>query len=313
MLITEIDCLSLTCRGSARLPEWLGTELSGMVKEHFKRRVCKHHDYVPGDESPLPECEGCSLRVDCPYARVFEPFVPRADGKSQDDPTRPVVLAAEYPSARDVSKGSSISFRLLLIDAATKELVPLLQAIDDAGQRHGLGPKRQRVKVELKNFAEAPRREYRLNLATLPTEAATTRGFLPRVRVQLNSPLRLMRSETKGVKHLNEQPECRDLVDASLRVIQRLTQISGESFAINKDELLSAASQVAVLERATRPVGQTVQVNQGSRRMTYDAITGSLTLADVPLSLLPWLYWGGKLHVGDRRAAGAGGWQLVLE
>jgi hypothetical protein len=34
---------------------------------------------------------------------------------------------------------------------------------------------------------------------------------------------------------------------------------------------------------------------------------------DVPLSLLPWMLWAGRLHAGGHRVAGAGGWRLVLE
>ena len=34
---------------------------------------------------------------------------------------------------------------------------------------------------------------------------------------------------------------------------------------------------------------------------------------DVPWSLVPWLLWGGRLHVGSHRIAGAGGWRLVLD
>ncbi|MCY2963918.1 MAG: hypothetical protein NT069_09775 [Planctomycetota bacterium] len=56
-----------------------------------------------------------------------------------------------------------------------------------------------------------------------------------------------------------------------------------------------------------------MQSNHAKQRVPFKAITGSLTLADVPMGLLPWLYWGGKLHVGDRHGAGAGGWSLTLE
>jgi hypothetical protein len=43
------------------------------------------------------------------------------------------------------------------------------------------------------------------------------------------------------------------------------------------------------------------------------AIVGGGVYADVPLSLLPWMLWAGRLHAGGHRVAGAGGWRLVLE
>jgi hypothetical protein len=39
-------------------------------------------------------------------------------------------------------------------------------------------------------------------------------------------------------------------------------------------------------------------------------VVGTGTYGPVPRVLVPWLAWGGRLHVGGYRVAGAGGWRM---
>ena len=229
MLIHEIDNIALRFDRPTRLPAWVGTELRGMVKEHFKRWVCCHPelDGLSDDERTddncqaiaLPECSTCpaELREECYYALAFEPGAMNSDLRTGEEPARPLVLAPAFPTPERIAAGDALDFRVLLIGRAIEAVHPLLEAIAIAGWERGLGPTKSRVPVLLENLHLARHRQHRLDLASLPA---------------------------------------------------------------------------------------------GTARDAWGA--GRLILSDVPRSLLPWLEWGGRLHVGNRRSAGAGSWRLLL-
>ena len=78
------------------------------------------------------------------------------------------------------------------------------------------------------------------------------------MRVNLTAPLRLTRY-VADERQLIESPDCRDLVAATVRVLQGLSQISGEAFPVDETQLLALASTVVVTDRDTRSVDQVVQ------------------------------------------------------
>ena len=327
MLIHEIDQLALRFERPAQLPAWVGTELRGMVKEHFKRGVCCHPelDGLSEDECQtiaLPECSTCpaELREDCPYALAFEPGAMNSDLRTGEEPARPLVLAPAFPTPERFAAGDTLDFRVLLIGRAVEAVHPLLEAIAIAGWERGLGPTKSRVPVLLENLHLARHRQHRLDLASLPARDDPQLGTVPRVCVEITAPLSLLNKQQPG-RPLITQPTCTDLVKASISVVTGLARWCGEPCEIDKPSLLAAADKVPVLAYDLGHFQQTVRARQGAQRVEFEALAGTardcwgagrLILSDVPRSLLPWLEWGGRLHVGNRRSAGAGSWRLLL-
>lgn len=57
------------------------------------------------------------------------------------------------------------------------------------------------------------------------------------------------------------------------------------------------------------------QRHRSNRRgQSYDlvGVSGGAVFGPVPLCLVPWLLWGGRLGVGEHRVCGAGCWQVTL-
>jgi hypothetical protein len=48
--------------------------------------------------------------------------------------------------------------------------------------------------------------------------------------------------------------------------------------------------------------------NRGAAARPLHGVVGGAVYGPVPAALVRWLAWGGRLHVGTDRVAGAGGW-----
>jgi hypothetical protein len=52
--------------------------------------------------------------------------------------------------------------------------------------------------------------------------------------------------------------------------------------------------------------------NRAGRWRPLHGVTGGAVYGPAPVSLVRWLEWGGRIHVGTDRVAGAGGWRVHL-
>jgi hypothetical protein len=146
---------------------------------------------------------------------------------------------------------------------------------------------------------------------TLPTDPAAVPGLIPWVRVILTSPLVLNAGGDGGKKRLIERPTFADLLRAGLRVLGPLFRCYGNAlpepvFATVKQ----LAGSVPTLQTRFGVVGQTKSSHRTGDRWEVRGIVGHGEYGPVPLGLLPWLEWAGRLHVGTHRVAGAGGWRV---
>jgi hypothetical protein len=107
-------------------------------------------------------------------------------------------------------------------------------------------------------------------------------------------------------------PSLADLVRASLRTVSDLFRLYGQPVEADFRGLADAAREVKLLDHCYEPFEQERNSSRSGRFTTRGAVGGGV-YADVPMGLLPWLLWGGRLHVGTHRVAGAGGWRLVLD
>jgi hypothetical protein len=208
--------------------------------------------------------------------------------------------------------------RMLLLGRRAIEAAPAVSAaIAEAGGGHGLGPEGVTfVVADDRAAAHSPAGRFELSPADLPTSPATCSGRIPQLKIDLTSPLFLQDGSDRdhsGRRLLN--PALVHLLRASLRVI-------GQAMAIFGDCPLEGIVDFSALKAAAEPVPTEVdqwkgfrQSRQSSRqqqRYQLIGVVGSAVFRDVPLCLLPWLVWGGRLGVGEHRVAGAGTWRLTM-
>lgn len=330
MLLHFMRDLALRCEAPplqgpspVTLPAWWAPELRGMVKGAFKRDACQHPDFKQRASQPLLDCKPCdpSLRRECSYACCFEPL---AESGTGDAPV-PFVFESHLPDARIrcghrsnetpsfvVEEGLLLPFSVLALGHAGESLPALFESMNSAGQQQGLGAPERRVRVSLVPPAPGCHWNYRLDLNSLPSTVPRSSSRLPRVRIKLTAPLRLL-STADGERMLVTTPTASDLVKAALDTISSLARALGEPIYPDRESLLSAAARTVVIDSELTRHSQHVSANHGARMMLFEGLTGWLLLSELPIELQPWLYWAGKLHVGDRRASGAGSWSVELD
>lgn len=327
MLLHFMRDLALRCEApplqgphSATLPTWWAPELRGMVKGAFKRDVCQHPNFEQRASQPLEDCKSCnsSLRSECLYALCFEPQTEVGAG----DAPVPLVFESRIPNARlrhrpdetpsfEVEDGMLLTFSMLAVGRAGESLPALIESLNSSGQQQGLGHPERRVRVSMLPTSRECHWNYRLDLNSLPSTAPRS-SRLPRVRIKLTAPLRLL-SNADGGRTLVTTPTAADLVKAALDTISSLARALGEPIHPDRESLLAAAARTVVIDSELSRHSQHISANHGARMTLFEGLTGWLLLSDLPIELLPWLYWGGKLHVGDRRASGAGSWSVELD
>lgn len=302
--------LSLRLMGAGRLLPWLGPALRGLTAQQFKDRVCAH---APGERwTRWKKCAGCSYMGACAYGQTFEPDPPagRSVQKGREDAIRPMVLAPYYPVPELSRLDLAIPLRVVAVGPAVAHVSEMLAALDVAGRRFGLGHDRITFLVEMQNKTE----QGELRAEDLPHTPDAISGRLPRVGVGLTAPLFLPRRTAADLYTGGPRlPTFVDLLRAALRSVGELFRLYGEPLRANYAALKSAANPVRLIDHCYEEFDQGTCSSRSGQRYQMQGVIGGGVYSDVPLSLLPWLLWGGRLHSGGRRIAGAGGWRLVLD
>ncbi len=312
MNILEIEGLGLECQVAGRIWPWIGPAFRGMVAKTFKDSICRHS--VPERESRWIACRGCPHMADCPYGQTLEPDPPSgaAVRRGQADAARPLVLAPAFPLPEEVRAGTVIPLRLVLIGVAAERANQLLEMIDLAGRTKGLhpcfqGPQRgghgaKRIPLRLGRTTALTQRSYRLTAGDFAADSA---DCVPEVRVALTSPLAI-----SVQNEISLAPRFGDLLAASLRVVSHLFSLYDQPLEVDFEHLKQLAECVTPVASGFRPYSQPITSNRARQKHEFRGVVGTSVYRDVPRALLPWLEWGGRLHVGERRIAGAGGWRV---
>lgn len=299
--------LTLRLLDRGRLLPWLGPALRGLGARAFKDRVCVHS---AGDrEQHWQSCRGCPSMSGCAYGRLYEPDPPagRVAWTGQRDGPRPLVLAPAFPAPMEAAPGLELMTGLTVVGEEERQgILPLLETLREAGRGAGLGQDGVRFEVQVgrPEFLElAP-----AALLTMDDPSAAT---LPRLRVELTGPLLLKMAHGGG--RMVRVPRFIDLFRAALWLIIDLQRLYGEPTSVEHAPLMQAAEAVPLVADDYRPFAQMHASNRQQQRYPLRGVVGSGVYADVPAGLVPWLVWGGRLHVGEHRVAGAGGWRVILE
>jgi hypothetical protein len=182
----------------------------------------------------------------------------------------------------------------------------LLRCIESLGANRGLGG--NEVRFELLPIGDPL--ICTLDASFFPPTPAPNDHVHPMLTIELRSPLFLR--EARG-RNVLESPALADLLKASIRVVDGLfNQITGMPLSPDIRSLVEQANQASVLSEQWEPFSQRHHSTRGKVRYSLEGVVGYAVFTNVHQSLVPWLTWGGMLHVGAHRIAGAGGWRTVL-
>ena len=235
-------------------------------------------------------------------------------------------MARYYPIPESVQAGTVIPVEITLVGRLAPAIIDdLLRALADAGRAPGIGEDRVTFRLTRGGSALAA-----LGLRTedLPAPPRAVPGVVPRLGVGLTAPLFLQKRSRTARRLPVIVPSFADLAVLSLDTIDRLFRHhDGTELRVDREALRLAAEQVPLIEHCYAPFAQHRWSTRGPRlgpttvrvrRTTagpkghFDAkgTTGGGVYGDVPWALV---LWGGLLHVGWHRVAGAGGWRLLLD
>lgn len=277
MLVAEVRTTFSPIQ-AAPMPRWLGLALSSTLREWLD---------------------------DDAYENVFE--------SEATDGIRPIILSPgviqtgrSRTSWPVVEPGHRIPLQIMLVGRAVDQLDEVMNALRTGLQRDGLRLGRSAVRCEVE--FESSRQVHQLVPDELEATLEEPALTVPRLTVQLTTPLRL-----KYAHQWLDKPTFSQLVAASIRVVLRMANWAGEPFRADTECLVEAAERVTCLKTDFFEFDRVAAASHKNQRQKFNAIWGSATFAEVPLNLIPWLVWGGRFHIGDRRAAGAGGFEITLD
>jgi hypothetical protein len=264
-------------------------------------------------------CRGCPHIHECAYGLTYEPDPPadRTVLKAAGDGQRAIALAPCFPAPLEGRAGDRLQVRLLLLGHRAMGAAPaVIDAMAEAGRNKGLGQDEVVFQVEPQGLPSWPAAQVNLRPEDLARRYDPSLGVLPWVRLELTSPLFLKEGAQGQEGRPVRNPGFGHLLRASLRVVGRAFAVFGEGSLEEQVDfagLKAAAERVSTETAAWETFHQPHHSRRGRNRYELAGLIGSAVFRDVPVQMLPWLVWGGRLGVGEHRVAGAGTWRLVAQ
>ncbi len=298
-----------------RLPAYKGGVLRGGLGVALKRMVC----FQPR----TPACEGCPLRIHCPYAYLFEtPLPPDAPVlRTYKRIPLPFVLEPPLDDRTVYRPGEHLSFNLVLIGRARNYLPYFIVAFQELG-RLGLGkgrtPYRLREVRAVHPLDSAEQVVYRAEEGVVQEIELSVNGEdvnraaleLPaeRICIRFLSPTRL---KHRG-DYVRHGPPFHVLVRALLRRLSSLAVFHGGGrWEADFTGIIERAGKV----RLVRSDALWQEWRRYSSRQQQDMDLGGLlgeALYEGELAeFRPLLLWGSLVHVGKATAFGNGKVQVA--
>jgi hypothetical protein len=213
-----------------------------------------------------------------------------------------------YLTPEPVPAGTTIALRLIGIGPAVPELAEQFLASVCSAGIVGLGDD-DRVPFTVTEADAAETVD--LPAWWLPPIPDAVPGRAPCLGVGLTAPLFLRRRDQAG-RHPLRKPTFHDLFDAAFRTLSHLFERYDCRVAADEPALRAAARTVRCAISQFQKFDQLRDPSTGKPYVMH-GVTGEAVFEDVPFGLIPWLLWGGRLHVGEYRTFGAGSWRLMLE
>jgi hypothetical protein len=308
---------------------WLGNAIRGLLLFPLRQKWC----LLNSEELRLREagikgtgnfyCQGCYRNAECLYGRIFEPDRKIIDGRVENgmrEGLRAITIAPQFPFPERSQPNQTWTLRILAAGDSTLGVLPtMLEVLSDLGESTGLGSvPRARFSIDPKSIAYSHRV---LCQGDLPTTVCN--GIVPLVTIDFITPY--------FTRNRGEKPNFATLIRESIRTVRRAlhewssiseTRIShqpsdnsGDSSKTNPwntAELIHASEQVQIVDEQIQFFQQGRTSARQQAKWTTTGWVGQARFRNVPISLLPWLVWGGILGVGESRNTGAGLWSVNL-
>lgn len=292
-----------------RLPDYAGSMLRGAFGHALKQLSCMTRQ---------KECTGCPLIHTCPYPAIFSP-VPPAEHALQKFSQIPVPYVLEPPAwgAKSLQEGETLSFHLVLIGRALRELPLIILAWRRALAR-GVGTadgtadlKRvvQCLQTETGDESEIHRPEtgtiaphlQSLNLHRTQDERISS------VTLQFHTPLRLQQN---GHALSPEKLEARVLLKALIRRANLLAEFHTDT-PLHTDfaQMLEACSCVRDQKNLVW-LDWTRYSSRQHQKMSLGGVVGTWVIEGNLDYFTPFLRLGEWLHVGKEATFGLGGYTI---
>lgn len=296
----------LSCTHGGELLPWIGPAFRGVVARRLKDRVCRQPQAER--ETRWAHCKGCPFLNSCIYGSAFETqasseLAPRFGS----DGARAITLSPEFPVGPYLNRNDTLRIIIKWIDPLPDAWPLLLAAITHAMAEEGIGPDHVRFNIDSTSTTKMT-----LDAAALPTTLSADAHILNNITISLGSPLVLNTRDDSGRRASLQHPRFADLFRASVRTLRQLFAISGQTLEIDWPALNAAAERIPTIHANYQPFRQHKWSNRTLQGFDVHAVTGSAAFADIPAPLIPWIQWGGFLHVGTHRVAGAGAWRLSM-
>lgn len=318
--------LSLNFQSPGVLNPWVAPAIRGLILEPLRDSLCQLSEAERTlrrsetlDRSNKRYCQGCARNAECHYGRVFEPDLLMINGKVERgmrEGLRGLSIAAGFPSKSDAVEGDGVIVRLLALgDVAAGLIFPVIEALQVCGTARGLGPDKVRFQID---FSGTYQDRWLLDPATLP--GVPSLASVPWTELIVETPVFLKR-QTKGRKKGRSfpkdeaPPSFSRLFSEALRTTTRaLREYAGVRWlqSVDYHGLLRAAATVETGHENWHRFSQTRTSARQLARWKSSGWHGGAVYRNVPLALIPWLVWGGRIGVGDSRNCGGGLWHLRL-
>lgn len=266
-------------------------------------------------------CEGCSIRRECRYTRLFEPPSISADGGAHRDIPPPYIIQAPLTRPRILCAGERWSFDVILFGESALAELPLVIWAWSQAARKGLGAQRCPMRLTGVSYELAPdqwqliwQQQGRARVAQLPRVAAHD--------AMLHIP---------SFEHVAEHAQCSMTLLTPTRLQSRGRICRPENV---KAPLLLAAlwRKIALylehytsLELPAMPSIEGIHLeqcqlyrqrwgrhsNRQQREMRLDGVLGSLLLHGRLDAWALWLWLGQYTHLGKNTSFGLGQYRLA--
>lgn len=290
-----------------RLLRWLGPVLRRTIAAELRERVCLQPEHERATRWRF--CSGCPHGSSCTYVATSQSSrFGSARYWGGDQPMRALVLSPEMVPRYDYWNGC-LPFELLLTgEAAVAQRRDVVTCLAEAGTFRGFGM--EEVPFELIDLLPPVVGE--LAACHLPDFPHASHGVVDRLTVRLNAPLFLRGTHRDRNGGKIEQPGFAELFAAAVQHLRSLFEQYSAPLDIDLTALQFAADQVRCEYRDYGMFRQSRPLRHARQRFEMRGVVGEARFIDVPMSLIPWMYWGGRFHVGQHRACGAGGWSLEM-
>lgn len=282
------------------LPRWVGHLLRGLIAARLKGRSCR---YTPQEQQTTRRhCKGCPQMAGCALGETYEADPPAGLALAgQDDGVRPFALAPGFPAPPFARPGHALPVTAVFVgERAAAHASELWRAAASAGEFAGVGPGRVRFRVERGIEADS------WSALSLPFGPDDLGLEVPAVRVELTTPL-MLKHDGRPVT----RPSFADLLRAGLRVLGALLRFQGEAGAIDFHGLKHAAGAVQLHRWRFPPFEQPHTSGRSGQTRPLRGVEGWGEYGPAPAALVRWLAAAGRVHAGQDRVAGAGGWRVL--